>query len=252
MKISCEDPSSGLSRMKRVTLQSGSYINPEGGAYSGNKPGPFRTVPVKAQREHHFRVGGGSVDDFLFFSLWVLYGWLVGWVLLLLFQGGPLMEGMAGMTAAMAMGMIVGVAAGVVLPVVFHLPFFVSTVAGMGIGGGVGWAAGWRCGPAGVLEGWLAGLMGGMKGTMLGVMVPPEYHTSLFRLINVLFASVLFLVFQLIQGSVENARQRRPFAFFLIIGLFLVISHFFTVGGNHPDGPPQHPSARIFHSADIL
>lgn len=183
------------------------------------------------------------MDHFLFFSLWVFYGLLIGWVLLLLFQAGPLIEGMAGMTAAMSVGMMVGVVTGVVLPIVFHLPFFVSTVAGMGIGGGVGWAAGWRGGPAGVLQGWLAGLMGGMMGAMLGVMVPPAYHPSLFRLINVLFAGVLLLVFQLIRGCVEKDRRGRPFAFFLVVGLFLVISHFFPVGVGHPDGLPYHNSA---------
>lgn len=198
------------------------------------------------------RPGGGLVDHFLFFSLWAFYGLLIGWVLLLLFQSGSQIGDMAGMTAAMSVGMTAGLVTGLLLPMVFHLPFFVSTAAGMGIGGGVGWIAGWRGGPAGILQGWLAGLMGGMMGAMLGVMVPPAYHSSLFRLMNVLFAGVLLLVFQLIRGCAEKDRRGSPIVFFLVVGLFLAISHFFPVGVDRPEGLHGQNSVFKFSLVDRL
>lgn len=175
------------------------------------------------------------MDPFLFFALWIFYGLLIGWVLLQLFQAVPPVEGMTGMTAAMAVGMMVGLVAGEVLIIVFHRSFFAATVAGMGIGGGVGLAAGGCGGPAAALQGWLAGLMGGMMGAMLGVMVTPEYHPSLFRLMNVLFAFALLLTLPLIRGDGEKDRRSRFLPLFLIVALFLVISHFFTVGVAEPD-----------------
>jgi hypothetical protein len=52
---------------------------------------------------------------------------------------------------------------------------------------------------------------------------------------NVLFAFALLLTLPLIRGDGEKDRRSRFLPLFLIVALFLVISHFFPVGVAEPD-----------------
>jgi uncharacterized cupredoxin-like copper-binding protein len=139
---------------------------------------------------------------------------------------------MMGMMIAMTLGMTCGLGVGTIVGVAFPEQFFQASVISMIVGAVVGFIAGLFISLMAVLDGLLSGLMGGMMGAMFGVMISVEFLNSTVKIMAVLSAGILSILFITIQGEVKfkdndwkNGFFKKPQPFFLLVCLFLLIVH---------------------------
>jgi plastocyanin len=139
---------------------------------------------------------------------------------------------MMGMMIAMTLGMTSGLGVGTVIGMALPQQFFQASVSSMMIGAMVGAIAGFPISFMAILDGLLSGLMGGMMGVMFVVMVPPEYLNSVIKIMAVISAGILFILFLTTQGEVEFKEKNwktfffgKPQPLFLVVCLFLFMVH---------------------------
>jgi plastocyanin len=168
--------------------------------------------------------------------LLTIYILLIVWVLSFTYICRLRIPSMMGMMIAMTLGMTIGLGLGTVIGLIFPDHLLESTVASMLIGCIIGALAGLPISLMAVLDGLLSGLMGGMMGTMLGVMIPSTQFNTAVKVMAVLTAGILAILFLMIQGEVKfrenhwrNVFFAKPLPILLVIGLFLIAAHQFQL-----------------------
>ncbi|CAH0122256.1 MULTISPECIES: cupredoxin domain-containing protein [unclassified Paenibacillus] len=184
-----------------------------------------------------------------------LFGALTVWTIGFIVFFRKNINGMVGMTAAMAAGMTIGLAMGALLALWLPGQFFHSTMVGMIIGGAAGAAAGIPVGFLALIEGLLSGIMGGMMGTMLMVMVPAPYAETTVNIMSVLCSGILFLLFVTLHGEVNSDKRgqksfvlAKPVSMFSVILIALLSIQASSLYDDPEDARPSPPGQSAEHS----
>lgn len=162
----------------------------------------------------------------------VIYGLMFLWILSFTYLYYRKISCMLGMMIAMTLGMTLGLGIGTVFGLLLPEQFVKSTVVSMLAGGTLGFIAGLPISMMAVLDGFLSGVMGGMMGTMLVVMIPSNDMNTIIKILAVLTAGILFILFLLMQSEIkfkENNWKRYLFGkkepLFVVVCLFLILAN---------------------------
>jgi hypothetical protein len=169
---------------------------------------------------------------FSYLSLLGIYVLIFMWILGFTYSFRHRITCMMGMMISMTLGMMSGLGVGTLIGILLPGQFFQASMTSMMAGAVIGFIAGLPISPMAVLDGLLSGLMGGMMGVMFVVMVPAEFINSVFKIMAVVSASILFILFLTMQGEVKfneknwkNLFFQKPQPLFLLICLFLLMVH---------------------------
>jgi hypothetical protein len=116
---------------------------------------------------------------------------------------GAYLSKMTGMMGAMTSAMMSSVVLGTIVGLMFQ-KLFLSTVIAVLVGMIVGFITGRTLSLMASLDGMMSGVMGGMMGPMLGVMVINDHPILTVLFMDIVFAVMMSVLYQLLKNEVQS------------------------------------------------